>query len=116
MPNYLVLSSNTDAEELTTKLFDARMDPSKRGPKDATRRLVSVIEHPTEDKQAVPLSDVKMPIRNPDPPMLPNNVDPTQAQGSDSDYWHERFDLSQWGSVKSRSEMEGAGWFPEPTL
>jgi len=116
MPNYLVLDSSIDAEELTTKLFDARMDPSKRGPRNVTGRLVSVIKHPEKDLEAVLLADVKMPIRNPDPPMLPNGVDPTQAQGTGSDYWHERFDLSQWGSVKSRSEMEGAGWFPEPTL
>jgi len=116
VPNYLVLDSNTDAEELTTKLYDARMDPEKRGPRDVTGRLVSVIEHPDTGEQAVPLADVKMPIRNPDPPMLPGGVDPTQAQGGSSDYWHERFDLSQWGSVKTRSEMEAGGWFPEPTL
>jgi len=116
MPDCLVLDSNTDAEDLSTKLFDARMDPAKRSSLDATSRLVSVIEHPEKDLEAVPLADVKMPIRNPGPPMLPGGVNPTQAQGTGSDYWHERFDLSQWGSVKSRSEMEADGWFPEPTL
>jgi len=116
MPNYLVLDSNTNAEELTTKLYDARMDPEKRGPRDATSRLVSVIEHPEKDLEAVPLADVELPIRNPDPPMLPGGVDPTQAQGTDEDFWHERFDLREWGSVKTREQMEADGWFPEPTL
>jgi len=116
MPGYLVLDSNTDAEELTQRLFDARMDPSKRGPKDVTGQLVSIIDHPTEDKQAVTLADVELPICNPEPPMLPGSVDPEQAQGTDSDFWHERFKLLQWGSVKTRNEMEAGGWFSEPTL
>lgn len=117
MADYLVLDTDVDVESLTTKLFDARKDPEKRSANDVTERLVSSITHPETGEEAVPLADVSLPIRNPDPLGLPNNVTlPDQAEGKgspDADTWHERMPISKWGTVKTQSEMEEAGWFPE---
>lgn len=117
MPDYLVLDSDVSAEGLTTALFEARNDPVVSSPSDATDRLVGQIEHPETGEEALVMSNVPFPIRNPNPPTLPNGVTlPDEAQGGgppNVGFWHERLPLNKWGTVQTRTEMEEAGWFPD---